>query len=187
MSFWTLSTNEQAKGDEASSHVSSFKIIPDGTMATGKIKEFVADKNKEGQPFYKCVYKLIDGDFKNREVIHKIKCFDSKATIADRAINMMKRLYDLAGLKPSHSEAPKDSDLAHFKGKDIGIKISEWSMVNSDGVLSEGNYVSEIHASIGFECSTGVKIETIGHPIESALSRNSRLSSPPLDNQDILF
>lgn len=187
MSFWSLSTGASPDGSESSSHTSSFKVIPDGTLSIGKIKEFVIDKNKEGQPFYKCVYKLTDGDFKNREVIHKIKCFDSKATIADRAINMMKRLYDLSGLKPSHSEAPTDSDLAQFKGKDIGIKIAEWNMVNPDGTFSEGNYVSGIFSPVGFECSTGVKMETVGHPIDSALSRNSRISTPPIDNSDIPF
>lgn len=181
MSFWTLSNNEQAKGDEASSHVASFKVIPDGTLAIGKIKEFILDKDKQGNPFYKVVYKLIEGDFKNREVIHKIKCFDSKTTIADRSINMLKRLYDLTGLKPSHDQAPQDGDLLQFKGKDLGIKISEWSMINPDGVLSEGNFVSEIHAPAGFVCLTGVKIESIGHPVDSALSRNSRVSTPPTD------
>ena len=187
MSFWNLSTGASPDGSESSSHTSSFKVIPDGTMAIGKIKEFVLDKTKDGAPFYKVVYKLIDGDFKNREVIHKIKCFDSKDTIADRALNMLKRLYDLAGLNPSHSEAPTDMDLAYFKGKDIGIKIAEWNMVNADGVLSEGNYISEAHSPVGFECSTGIKNETVGHPVESALSRNSRVSKPAIDNSDIPF
>src|ERR1035437_7376914 len=106
MSFWTLSTTLQGTGDESSSNMSSFKIIPDNTMAIAKIKEFVLDKNKEGQSHYKVVYKLTAGDFKNREVTQKIKCFDTKTSISDRAINMMQRLYNLTGLKPTHSEAP---------------------------------------------------------------------------------
>lgn len=188
MSFWTLSNNELAKGDEASSHVASFKVIPDGTCAVAIIKEFVNDKDKQGNPFLKAVYKLVDGEFKNREVIHKIKCFDPKATIADRAINMLKRIYDLTGQKPSHNEAPKDSDLLVFKGKIIGIKISEWNMVNNDGTISEGNYISETHLADKFECVTGVKNEVIGKPnhVETAFSRNPA-TGLPLDNSDIPF
>ena len=188
MSFWTLSNNELAKGDEASSHVASFKVIPDGTCAVAMIKEFVNDKDKQGNPFLKAVYKLADGEFKNREVIHKIKCFDSKASIADRSINMLKRIYDLTGQKPTHNDAPKDSDLLVFKGKILGVKIAEWNMVNNDGTMSEGNYISEVHPAAGFECVTGVNSEVVGRPshLETAFSRNA-VSGLPNDSSDIPF
>lgn len=183
MAFWTLTDGSIPKGDEASSHVGSFVTIPDGTTAIGMIKEFVLDKDKNGTPLYKVTYKLMEGDFKGREVIQKVKCFDVKTTIVDRSINMMKRLYDLCKLSPTHNDAPQDKDLLAFKGKLLGIKIAEWNMVNNDGVMSEGNYISEVHDAKGFESTTGIKMETISTPtssVESAFSRNPKVQNDSL-------
>lgn len=174
MSFWKLSTGQSPSGSEEASFTGSFKIIPDGTTALASIKDFTIDENGDSA-LYKIIYKIIEGEFSNREVTQKIKCFDAKPSIADRALNMLKRIHDLCNLKPSHANAPNNEDLLLFKGKVLGIKINEWSMIKADGSLSEGNYVSEIHAPAGYECATGVKLDTPKPMIQSALSNNNRV------------
>ena len=171
MSFWTLSTNEAPKGDAESSHVKPMTIIPDGTQAPAQIKEFVLAEPSQsyGKPCYEVHFKICQGDYKNREVRLKIKCFDDKATIADRGLNLLKRIYDLTGHKPTHADAPANHDLAPMIGKIIGIKVAEFIGTNSKtGEPTNGNYVSEIHkADKDFETMTGIKLE-LPLPLESA-------------------
>jgi hypothetical protein len=192
MSFWNLSDNTTAKGDAESSHVKPMSVIPDGTTAPAQIKEFfLAEPNHSyGKPCYEVHFKIAQGDFKNREVRLKIKCFDDKPTISDRGINMLKRIYDLCGHKPTHSEQPNNSDLAPMIGKIIGIKIAEFVGVNQKtGEPMNGNYVSEIHkADKDFETMTGVKLEVTVSAVESAFSRNPRQSKPDNDlGEDVPF
>ena len=170
-SFWKLSTGHMATGNEKDSFMASFELIPDGTQATALIKNFIINVNGE-TPVYQIIYKISDGDFAGREVRQNIKCFDHKPTVADKAINMLKRLYDLCSYQPAHQDAPGEPDLDKFKGRSIGIKISEWSMKKDDGSLSEGNYVSEIHPIQGWAPITGEK-KVYHAPVESALTRHA--------------
>lgn len=187
MSFWQLSSGDAPKGDAESSHLGNFGLIPDGTQAPAMIKDFLLDDSGKNS-VYTIHWKIVDGEFKSRVVFHKIKCFDPKDSIRDRSLNMLKRIYDLLGQKPTHSDMPTTNDLAPMKGQILGIKIGEWHQNGDDGVYREGNHITEVHkADSAFETITGIKNETVGHPVESALSRNSRVSTPPLDNSDIPF
>jgi hypothetical protein len=192
MSFWNLSDNTLAKGDAESSHVKPMSVIPDGTQAPAQIKEFIlADPNQSyGKQCYEVHFKIAQGDFKNREVRLKIKCFDDKPTISDRGINMLKRVYDLCGHKPSHNEMPTNPDLAPMIGKIIGIKIAEFIGINSKtGEPTNGNYVSEIHkADSTFETMTGKKLEVTSYSsgVESAFSRNPKVQNDSLTD-DVPF
>lgn len=178
--FWKLSNGQDPIGDENSSHAGSFKIIPEGTMAIAAIKDFLIDDSRQNE-FYKIVYKITSGEYKNREVIQKIKCFDEKPSVSDRAINMLKRIHDLCGIKPLHDGPPSNEDVARFRGRALGIKISEWSMVREDGTIAEGNYVSEIHPIEGFVEMSGERLNQ-KPKIESAFSRNP---APSFDDDDI--
>lgn len=185
MSFWKLSTGQSPSGSEEASFTGSFKIIPDGTTARATIKDFILEENGDSA-LYKVIYKIIEGEFSNREVVQKIKCFDAKQTIADRALNMLKRIHDLSNIKPAHANAPANEDLVLFKGKVLGIKINEWSMIKDDGSISEGNYVSEIHSPTEYECATGIKLDTPKPMIQSALSLHNKTKQVDLAD-DIPF
>lgn len=189
MSFWQLSSGETPKGDEASSFAGDFRVIPDGSCAPAQIKSFMAmDANQSySKPHYEITFKLVGGDFKDREVRLKIKCCDDKPQIADRNINMMKRVYDLCGHKPTHTEAPTNKDLLPMVGKIMGIKIREFIGTNSKtGEPSNGNYVSECHPSKDFETITGTKLEVVTSRVETAFSRNP-VTGLPNDGSDIPF
>lgn len=186
MSFWQLSSGEAPKGDEASSFAGDFRVIPDQTQAPAQIKSFMAmDATPSyAKPFYEIVFKLVGGDFKDREVRLKIKCFDDKPQVADRNINMMKRVYDLCGHKPSHANAPTDADLLPMVGKIMGVKIREFIGTNSKtGEPTNGNYVSEVHkADKDFATVTGVKLEVVTSAVETAFSRNASTGLPNDDS-----
>lgn len=170
--FWTLSDNSQPSGSEEASFVKDFSIIPDGTQAIAEIKEFVLVE--EPRKLYEITYKITSADFKGREVRMKIKCFDDKPSIRDRGINLLKRVYDLCGHKPSHNNEPSSKDLVPMIGKSLGIKIKEFIGTKQDGTPSNGNYVSECYkADKDFEVLTGVKLAV---PSNDLLSPNGQKS-----------
>ena len=186
--FWKLSSGEKPSGTAEASHVADFSVIPDGTMALAQIKEFalMEPNNSYHHQFYEIVFKISSELFKGREVRMKIKCFDDKTNVKDRGVNLMKRVYDLCGVKPAHSNAPTTQDLYPFVSKVLGIKISEFIGTKQDGSPSNGNYVSEVHkADHDFVCAIGAKLE-VPVAIESAFSRNPTGKSPELDG-DIPF
>ncbi len=178
MNFWSLTTGEMATGSADSSHIGNFKIIPDGTTAHASIKEFVLD-DKENM--YILTWLINDGEFKGRNINHKIKCFDSKDSIRDRAVNMMLRIFNICGYKPTSLSPPSNIELSQLRGKVLGIKIGEWSQIKEDGSLAEGNHIQEVHpVDESFIVQTGVKLEATGVP--SALTRNSRVVAVPEDS-----
>ena len=143
--FWLSGTGVMPTGSEKDSFTPSFGIIPDGTTALASIKLFVIAE-KDSINFYEITWKIVSGDFKGREVRQKIKAFDQKPEIVQRALNMLKRIYDLLGHTPSHKGIPTDDDHKNLLGKELGIKISEWQTMKRDGSgFMEGNHISEIH------------------------------------------
>jgi hypothetical protein len=193
--FWASRTGGQITGSDKDSFLPDFTIIPNGTTAKAQIKKFelVEQVNKFTQSeevFYEITWKIIDGDFKSREVSQKIKPFVEKAESIDRALNMLKRVFDLCNYKPTHANAPTSQELMAMHNKILGIKIREWSQPKRDGSgFMEGNFVSEVHAITDqFKVEVGEKLAT---PVinssspESALNRNPRI---PVDlDSDIPF
>ena len=180
MAFWTAPSGAQITGAEDKSFVADFSTIPEGTSAVASIKkaEVVSKEATQyagEQKFIEVTYKIVDGDYKNREVRQKIKCFDGTNDQVERNLNMLMLIMKLCDFKPTHNDEPTASELASLCGKIIGIVIGEWSLPKQDGTGNmEGNFVRECYKSEGFKCETGVKAE-IKHaaPVsDSAMSRN---------------
>lgn len=187
--FWSSPIGQEIKGDAASAFLSDFSVIPDGTMALAAVKAAnivskEATQYKEADRYIEITYKLIDGDFKNREVSQKIKVFTGKPEAIHRNLNMLKLVMDLCNFKPTHNNEPTNDDLGALVGKTLGIKIAEWSMPKADGGFMEGNFVREVHSSSGFKCETGIKQEVVHSrsSVDSAFSRNE--SGKVLDDLD---
>jgi hypothetical protein len=180
MSFWQLSSGELPSGTAEASHTGDFRVIPDNTQAPAQITEFMLIESPKR--FYEASFKITYGEFKDRIVRLKIKCFDEKPNIKDRGINMLKRVYDLCGHKPTHNNIPTTQDLHPMIGKVLGIKIKEFIGTKEDGSPSNGNYVSEIHkADKEFETLTGIKLDVYVSPVPSALTRNQPTGALPDD------
>lgn len=187
MSFWTSGTGIAPSGRPEDAFIKDFTTLPEGTCADAMIKSFtLVDKENKfsniNDRFYEIKWKLVNGDFKGREVSQKIKCFDGKPEQIDRALNMLKLIMQLCDFKPSTNEAPQDIELIPMLNKILSIKIGEWSMPKADGSgVMEGNFVRECWASGYLAAETGVKAEVTHRPTESALQRNSAMTIPQDD------
>ncbi len=192
MGFWDSKIEgEQITGNAEDSFLKEFENIPDGTTAPAMIKSFLLTSKKtnydgvqKDEDLYEIVWKITSGEFKNREVTQKIKAFDDKPNTAQRALNMLKRIYDSLNHKPTHSNVPTDDDHKVLIGKILGIKIGEWIMprkVIKDGQspFSSGNNVIEVHKITNeFRAETGTKKllpEVTTSHVNSAFSRNPRV------------
>ena len=74
-----------------------------------------------------------------------------------------------------------------MKDKICGIQIQEFSMISAQGETIEGNWVSQVHPSSGFESKVGVKTVVEHKPtngVDSALTRNAIM---PELNDDLPF
>lgn len=178
--FWTSPTGETITGDPSVAFIKEFSVIPEGTMAIAAIHAAImvskeATQYSEIDKYIDITYKLMDGDFKGREIHQKIKVFFGKPEAIARNLNMLKLVMDLCKFKPTHNGEPTNEDLRNLVGKVVGIKIGEWSAPKKDGGIMEGNFVREVHPSAGFKCETGVKAEVVhSRPnLDSAFSRNA--------------
>jgi hypothetical protein len=187
--FWESSLGE-ITGSAADAFAKSFTQIPDNTLAIARIDSFIKAEY-QGNKYLSIDWILTDGDFKGSKVNQKLKVYgdpmskDSDKT-RHRALNMLKLMYQLYSIKPSHSGEPTDKDLHVFVGKTAGIKIRE-TEPNSEG--KQYNWVSEIHEAKGFVCETGVSMvvthTNVNHTnegLETAFSRNSSKKSDVEDD-----
>jgi hypothetical protein len=194
MAFWDSRIEGQViSGDLKDAILPDFELIPNNTTAPAQIKSFelVSKKvNDKDVDQYEIVWKLMSGDFKGREVTQKIKAFDDKDTIAQRALNMLKLIYTLCAHIPKHSNVPSNEDHRSMVGKILGIKIGEWNMPRTNlkpdqSPFLTGNNVTEVHpVNADFKTETGVKRElpkVTTSAVESAFSRNP----PAVDNLDV--
>ena len=191
MSFWHSELGDLT-GTAESAFTKSFDLIPDGTMALSKIKEFKND-SFGGDKFYKIEWVVIEGDFKGQHVFQKIKTYDPKPTTRHTALNMMMLIFKMFGISPQSGNPPSDQELRVFCDKIAGIKVQE-TKPNDEG--KQYNYVSEVHPAAGFVSVTGhrkivsaVVTHAHGHgPLDSALTRNARKSTvDEFDSEDIPF
>lgn len=186
--FWESSLGE-VTGSAADAFAKTFTQIPDGTMALAKIESF-AHAEYLGNKHLTIIWVLADGDFKGSKVEQKLKVYgDPMAKDSDkarhRALNMLKLIYQLYMVKPTHAGEPTDKDLSVFVGKTAGIKIRE-TEPNDQG--RQYNWVAEIHEAKGFKSETGVSLVISHTPasnqstLDSAFSRNT----VPVGNQDLV-
>jgi hypothetical protein len=169
MSFWQSQSGTPIDGSAENAHVGSLTPIPNDTTAPVSIKS-IDLKNFNGDEFYQAVYRIIEGDYKGRDVRHNIKCFQADKSKRDREVNMLMRLYKVCGKTPPEDHAPDNDELLPLRGSVIGVKIQEWFF---DG--KEGNWISEIHpVDDKFKTETGIKAV---HDLSSAFSRNESRKS----------
>ncbi len=186
MSFWKSGSGCEITGKPQDAFIGDFELIPNNTQALASIKSFnlVEKENKYtgvNDKFFNVNFKIIDGQFKSREVAMKIKCFSGKPEQIDRNLNMLRLIMELCDFKPSHDGEPTDIELGFMIGKIVSIKIKEWDMPKADGSgIMQGNFVSEVHKSGAIPTETGVKAEVVHRPTDSALQRNSGM--PELDD-----
>ncbi len=182
MSFWDSEMGE-VTGKAEDAFAKQYMQIPDGTKALAKIESFTNQAHKDsGFTYLSIEWALQDGDFKGQKVSQKLKVYGGDMYDKDpvktrhRALNMLKLLYQLFNIKPKHTNAPTDQDLAAFTGKIAGIKIRE-TEPNDKG--RQYNWVAEVHPSQGFKSETGAGLPVLAH---TAINSSSQRADAPFDN-----
>ncbi len=202
MGFWDSELGEVTGKAEDAFAKDMFKTIPDGTMALARIESFNNQSHKESNFNYlEISWVLTAGDFKGRKVSQKLKVFGGDSYDRDpaktkhRALNMLKLLYQLFNVKPTHAGAPTNEDLAVFVNKTAGLKIRE-TEPNEKG--NQYNWIAEVHQAAGFKCETGISIvvthkapnqdESTVNSLDNAFSRQrDRAQSNDYLSDDIPF
>jgi hypothetical protein len=198
MSLWKLGTGKEITGTARDSFLNDFELIPDDTICDAIIKSF-AYAEARGEKYLKIDWKIINGDFKNREVTQKIKIFSGKPESIDRHLNMLRLLMILFSY-PISDDIPTDYDLLFFINKIACIKIGEWhiDIIKENGMPDslEGNNVREVHLIGTFAPETGIEKEyannnksvnnLITNNLDSALSRQKTIINQGLMVDDEL-
>ena len=191
MSFFQSKTGRPVNGSEENSFASNFRSLPDNTQAPAVIKRF-AVQEYQGDTYYQIHWQLVDGDFKGSEVKQTIKPFEQDDNKAERALNMMFRIFTIGGLRTDFQDMPTNNDLAPLKGKIMSIKIGN-GIIQGD----ERTWVREVWREGELDTVTGeTKVvsntATPAQPrpgqVDSALSRNAqRSAAPSLAEDDVPF
>lgn len=163
MSFYTLSDGTKPSGSAEEANIMVATTIPDETKALAKVTSAKL-KDLEWGKFYEIEWELTSTAYKGFKVKQKIKCFDEDAKKADRAKQMLVRLFKVLNFKPLHGEAPTDQDLVELNGRVSGIKVQQWFFNGKDG-----NWVSSLYESDGFESEEGVLKQA---PVETRMPPN---------------
>ncbi len=88
MSFFNLSTGEQAQNTGAFEAVEAIKPIPNGTQASALISEAKWDEY-QGVRYINLKWEIIEGEYKGRIIFQKVKVGEADPKKRDRAIKML--------------------------------------------------------------------------------------------------
>lgn len=196
MAFFQSRSGRPVNGSEENSFATNFRSLPDNTQAPAVIKKFIVAEYKE-DVYYQIVWQLVDGDFKGAEVKQTIKPFESDDNKAERALNMMFRIFTIGGLRTDFQDMPTNNDLAPLKGQIMAIKVG-------NGIIQgeERTWVREVWKEGELETCTGeTKVRTgtpslptnaDGVPLpplsDNAFSRNNqRNAAQNLADDDVPF
>jgi hypothetical protein len=175
MSIFTLSTGQRATGAVESAFAPTSFQIPNGTMALAMLekcekKSFTYDG--EQVVFFNVDWKLLNSPFKGFSVRQKIDIYAEKAAKADRAKEMFMLLFKLCNVNPTAS-GPTENELFQLQHKVCGLRIMEWDLNGK-----QGNWVAELHPSIGFIEAVGTKMATK----PASASMHNEINPPFMDD-----
>lgn len=138
MSFWDLENLDTETGSFETGGGS--EPIPAGTQLKAVIDEIKWD-TWEGDEYISARWTIVDGDYKNRKVFHKIRVNDTDQKKAEKAKRMLAAIATNAGgglLKLQNK--PTDGELQqHLLHKPMAIMVQVWEI---DG--KSGNWVSAV-------------------------------------------
>lgn len=159
MSFWKDETGKLVTGQAKEAFIGDFGNIPDGTIAEAFIKHFKYVETQSDRGLDRVMeikWKLLNGEFKNREVAQKLKVFDGKPEAVKRNKNMFLLILKLFDFKLTHADLPSDDELMALNNKVAVIKIGEWEWITPEGKPLEGNNIKEVHPAGSMQPETGV-------------------------------
>lgn len=152
--LFTSRLGKQITGSESDAFASNFQNIPDNTQAPAMIKA-VRVNQYEGEYYFQITWELVDGDFKGCSVKQTIKPFERDDKKAERALNMLYRIFKLCDHRTDYVSIPANEELAELRGKVLDIKIGNGLI---QGV--ERTWVREVWPHGDLDVTSGVKVVT---------------------------
>ncbi len=196
--FWVNSNGAPITGNADKAFLGDFSLIPDGTSCKALIKSFKLvqkeDYKGDSDEYYEIKWRLIDGEFKDREVPQKLKVFLGKSEAIDRNKEMMMLIMNMFNYQMNHDGILVDDDLRFFVNKIASVVIGSWVFPTVDKqtgkqMILEGNNIKEVHPAGTIETITGLDVskKNKSSPVESALTRNSSNKAQETLNDQIPF
>ncbi len=196
--FWVNSNGAPITGNADKAFLGDFSLIPDGTSCKALIKSFKLvqkeDYKGDSDEYYEIKWRLIDGEFKDREVPQKLKVFLGKSEAIDRNKEMMMLIMNMFNYQMNHDGILVDDDLRFFVNKIASVVIGSWVFPTVDKktgkeMMLEGNNIKEVHPAGTIETITGLDVskKNKSSPVESALTRNSSNKAQETLNDQIPF
>lgn len=142
MSFWNSELGE-ISGTAEHAFKTAYALIPRGTMHLARIDEF-SKQQFASDVYYSITWTITSGEYMNRKVFQKVRVFDENPQRRHRALNMMKFIYMLFGIKPESNQEPGQHELNKFVSKHAVIMVDQWQL-EVNGEKKEGNFVSAIY------------------------------------------
>lgn len=133
MTFWNVSDGELNTTGEMDMGGGN-DPIPANTGLKAAIDEIKWD-DYEGDEYISARWVVIDGEFKNRKVFHKIRVKDGESKKRDKAIRMLAAIdANAGGQLMKLGREPSDMDLAScLMNKPMAIKVGVWEIDDKKG------------------------------------------------------
>lgn len=134
MSFFLTSDNKPIETTGEMEMGGGSEPIPEGTQLKVAMDEIKWDEFEEDQ-FINARWTVIDGDYKNRKVFHKIRVMDKDSKKKDKALRMLAAIDANAGGHIAKlGTSPNDMELASaLLNKPMAIKVGVWEMNDRKG------------------------------------------------------
>ena len=143
MSFWNTSKNTPVVAKTEVDQNNDIAPIPNGTLLKSVITEAKWDEY-EGTRYISIRWGVIDGEYKNRVIFHKVKVQDEKESVRDKAIEMFAAIDANAGghLMASGNEPSDFEMMKNLCNKPMVIRVAVWEMNDK-----KGNWVNGVFSS----------------------------------------
>lgn len=144
MSFWAMSSGEQASGEVQET---SSDPLPKGWYPA--LFETVEIDEYEGQKKIKLKARIIDGEFKNRVMFLNLKAFegpDIKETARDRALQVLVKMYQVLNKGKLPNGEPDDRTLSVLADKPLDIMLDKWVIKKPGEEDKSGNWLVNVAA-----------------------------------------
>ncbi len=152
MSFWNTSEGEalnQNNSGNAEMGGGDLAPIPANTLLRAIVTEAKWDE-AGGDQIIKLRWDVVDGEYKNRVIFHKLKVCDPDAKKQDKAKRMLAAIAHNAGGKLLECAEINDASLQmHLTNKPMLIKVQVWKIPadqTDDGQERSGNWVSAVES-----------------------------------------
>lgn len=159
MTFWQTSDNTTVQA-AATAEMGGGNIepIPSGTQLKACIDEIKWDTYQNDR-YISARWTVLDGEFKNRKIFHKIRVEDTDSKKRDKALRMLAAIDTNAGGKLMASQAtPDDGALASaLCMRPMAIKVQVWIINDDPNDIKKGNWVQAV-SPLGQQAAPAVTV-----------------------------